>query len=301
MENAYVLQLLEPKFKDFYLGFCGYSDCEPFHNYGPAARTNYIIHYILKGKGTYQVGERKYCLSEGQGFLVEPEVLTFYQADGEEPWSYIWIGFGGMEAEKYIRDIGLNKDQLIFQCKYGEKLKEIVLSILKHNHSSAADMYWLQGRLYDFFSILVQEDAKADSEDITKVNRYLMEAVTFIKNYYSRGIGVTDIAEHLNLDRSYLYKLFMEGFGISPKEFLTRFQVSRGKEQLTLTDFPVEVIAAACGYKNAVTFSKAFKQVIGMTPTNYRKRNRAEAKEKLSASAEELRELGDTGKKFIRY
>ena len=93
MEDAYVLQLLEPKFKEFHLLFCGYAECEPLHSYGPATRPNYIIHYVMGGKGIYQVGEKKYHISKGQIFLIEPESLTFYQADKEEPWTYFmgWI------------------------------------------------------------------------------------------------------------------------------------------------------------------------------------------------------------------
>ena len=81
MEDSYVLQLLKPKFKDFHLCFCGFAECKPLHSYGPAARPNYILHYVMKGKGIYQVGETKYQLKEGQAFLIEPESLTFYQAD----------------------------------------------------------------------------------------------------------------------------------------------------------------------------------------------------------------------------
>lgn len=47
MEDSYVLQMLTPKFKDFHLCFCGYSQCEPMHSYEPAVRPNYIIHYAV--------------------------------------------------------------------------------------------------------------------------------------------------------------------------------------------------------------------------------------------------------------
>ena len=100
MEDSYVLQLLKPKFKDFHLCFCGFAECKPLHSYGPAARPNYILHYVMKGKGIYQVGETKYQLKEGQAFLIEPESLTFYQADKKDPWSYLWVGFGGTEARR---------------------------------------------------------------------------------------------------------------------------------------------------------------------------------------------------------
>ncbi len=127
MEDSYVLQLLKPKFKDFHLCFCGFAECKPLHSYGPAARPNYILHYVMKGKGIYQVGETKYQLKEGQAFLIEPESLTFYQADKKEPWSYLWVGFGGTEAQRFVRDLGLNSRQLTCECEYEKSWKKLYL------------------------------------------------------------------------------------------------------------------------------------------------------------------------------
>ena len=292
MEDSYVLELLEPKFKDFHLVYCGYAQCEARHSYGPATRPNYIIHYILEGKGVYQVGGRKYQLSAGQGFLIEPETLTFYQADKDEPWSYLWVGVGGTEAEKYIQDIGLNSSQLIFQYEQGERLKKIVLEMLKHTRVTVANLYYLQGQLYDFFSALTEDDVINSCVDISRVSVYIQEAVTFIRNHYSRGLNVADIAKHMNVNRSYLYTLFKDNLGMSPKDFLTKFQISQAREQLALTDLSIEEVAEVCGYHSCLVFSKAFKKENGMTPTEYRKRKRLETKRTVPASPEELKGIG---------
>ena len=154
MEDSYVLQMKNRKFSDFYLCFCGYAKCSPLHSFGPAVRPNYILHYIVDGKGKFLVNGEEYNLRNGQGFLIEPEVQTFYQADEEVPWTYLWIGFGGKKAEDYLRDLGLNKKQLIFQCGCGEELKQIVYSMLKHRKYTAANEYFLEGLLYTFFGTL---------------------------------------------------------------------------------------------------------------------------------------------------
>lgn len=288
MEDSYVLQLSEPKFKELYLCHCGYAQCGPLHSYGPAARPNYIIHYILEGKGSYQIGGHKYTLSQGQGFLIEPDTLTFYQADGQDPWTYLWIGFGGTKSHSLIRDIGLSSGQLTFHSTYGDDLKQIVLDILKHTRSTTSNQYYLQGKLYEFISILTREIALGEHPETTGENNYVQEAVTFIRSNYSRGINVSDIANHLNVNRSYLYTLFKHELGMSPKDFLTRFCISRAKEQLTLTELSIENIAHSCGYRDALVFSKAFKAQLGLTPTEYRHRNRSETKNHLAASQEEL-------------
>ena len=281
MEDSYVLQLLEPKFKEFHLCFCGFAQCEPLHSYGPASRPNYIIHYIMDGKGIYQVGEKKYKLSKGQGFLIEPEELTFYQADQEEPWSYLWVGVGGTGAKKFIQDIGLNSQQRIFRCADGEKLNEIVMDMMKHTRSTVSDLYYLQGKLYELFSVLAADVVIEELMEENKENRYIQEAVTYIRNNYAAGLTVEELAGYLGVNRSYLYTLFKNKLQLSPKEFLTKFRISRAREQLILTEESVENIAVACGYHSTLVFTKNFKQETGMTPTEFRKTNRQAAKDRL--------------------
>ena len=281
MEDSYVLQLLEPKFKEFHLCFCGFAQCEPLHSYGPASRPNYIIHYIMDGKGIYQVGEKKYKLSKGQGFLIEPEELTFYQADQEEPWSYLWVGVGGTGAKKFIQDIGLNSQQRIFRCADGEKLNEIVMDMMKHTRSTVSDLYYLQGKLYELFSVLAADVVIEELMEENKENRYIQEAVTYIRNHYAAGLTVEELAGYLGVNRSYFYTLFKNKLQLSPKEFLTKFRISRAREQLILTEESVENIAVACGYHSTLVFTKNFKQETGMTPTEFRKTSWQAAKDGL--------------------
>lgn len=265
MEDSYVLQLLKPKFKDFHLCFCGFAECKPLHSYGPAARPNYILHYVMKGKG-------------------------IYQADKTDPWSYLWVGFGGTEAQRFVRDLGLNSRQLTCECEYGEELKEIVFEMLHHTRSTAENLYYLQGKLYQFFSVLARGIEIQQYSNDTKESIHVQEAIAYIKNYYSQKITVEDIANYLALNRSYLYTIFMNSLGISPKDFLTEFRISRGKEQLALTNLSVEEIAVSCGYRNSLAFGKVFKQKVGITPTQYRNDNRKDARERLIRAQNELKE-----------
>ncbi len=291
MENSYVLQLKEPKFKEFQLCFCGYSKCDPLHSYGWASRQNYIIHYVLSGKGIYRVRGKKYELAGGQGFLIEPDEPTFYQADKEDPWSYLWIGFGGTGAKRFLRDIGLNSQILTFQTQRGEELKEIVLAILEHPKSTVANLYFLQGKLYEFFSVLAEETVIGDGEEEDRETLYIQEAISYIRNGYSEGITIEKLAEYLGINRSYLYTVFKNKLGMTPKEFLTKFQISKAKEQLTLTDALIDTIAASCGFRSTIVFSRTFKQQIGMTPTEYRKRNRSDTRQHLVLGQKELENI----------
>lgn len=271
MEDSYVLQLTDRKFTDIYLCYCGYARCEPGHSFGPSVRPNYLIHYVLEGKGIYRVGKNEYRLKSGYGFLIEPQIQTFYRADAKDPWTYIWIGFGGNNAEKYLKDMGLDRQHPVFGCAYGKHLERIVRDMLKNNISTTTNRFLLQSLLYEFFSILTRDIHVNPTVLQNGENPYVLQAVEFIQNNYSFPIHVSDIANYVCINRSYLYTLFKSSLGVSPQDYLANYRISRAAELLTVTELSIESIALSCGYTDPLIFSKVFKAKKGEAPSRYRR------------------------------
>ena len=287
--DAYVLiHPTDSKFSDLYLCFCGYEKCESLHSYGIAVRPNYIIHYILEGKGKFQADGRTYELEAGQGVLIVPGVPTFYQADAEDPWTYVWVGFGGKLAGEYLRDIGLTENRPIFRCGSSNALKEAVLTMLKNNKYTPYNQFLLESQLYLFFALLASDIDVAVPLRESRENLYVSRAVEFIQNNYPYKIHVSDIAAYVCINRSYLYTLFKKTLNVSPQEYLADFRLTRAKELLSITDMSVESVGMSCGYQDPLVFSKAFKQKVGQTPSAFRKNVRREVPAKLESRREKL-------------
>nr|MCR5102468.1 AraC family ligand binding domain-containing protein [Butyrivibrio sp.] len=102
MEKAYKLEFTEDEFNDLYVYCCGISRTLPKHFFGPAIKPHYMIHYIISGSGLFSFGGKDYPLSAGYGFLIVPEELAFYESDESDPWTYVWVGFGGKRAEEIV-------------------------------------------------------------------------------------------------------------------------------------------------------------------------------------------------------
>lgn len=276
MKNAYNLELPERKFMDLYLCFCGYEKCQPSHSYGPAVRQDYLIHHIVKGKGSYYVDGHKYDLEAGQGFLIEPNVQTFYKADDKDPWHYLWIGFNGNRVKEYLNDVGLNHRQRTYSCNYSEELKDIVIKMLEHNTFTITNQFLLEGLLCSFFAVLSKHldlsiTAKADN------NLYVQKALEYIHNNYANPIKITDIANYVCITRNYLFTLFKDSLKLSPHEYLTKYRIGRATELLMFTNYSIESVAFSCGYLDPIVFTKTFKVQKKITPSNFRKQYRKEA------------------------
>lgn len=294
MENAYVLQLNQNdnQHQEFYLCFCGYADCAPGHSFGPAVRGNYLLHVVLEGEGEFHVDGKVYHLKKGQGFLIEPRIQTFYKASGENPWSYMWIGFNGTRCEKYLRGLGLNKSHPIFRTEYLDKLKALLLDMLHHSKIGEYHDFFLQGYLYQFLGYLAKElTVELPSTPNERRSYYVRKAVEYINNNYVHEITVQDVADFVCINRSYLCTLFKKELGISPQQYLSEFRLDRGADMLSLSDLSIENIAVSCGYRTPLVFSKTFKRKMGVSPNQYRKDSWKRNKEKLENNKGELASL----------
>jgi YesN/AraC family two-component response regulator len=112
---------------------------------------------------------------------------------------------------------------------------------------------------------------KFPEEDISK--KYVEAAIIYINNNYCKNITINNIANYVNITRAYLYRLFKKYLDSSPQEFLINFRMERASELLKTSNFTIGDIARSVGYRDALLFSKIFKKINGVTPTEFRNMN----------------------------
>ena len=272
MEQAQVLTFKDTKAASLTLKSCGCSATSPFHCFGPAVRPYCLIHIIRNGKGIFQIDGKTYYLQKGQGFFIPPDVLTFYQADEKDPWEYLWVGFGGSEVPDILKQVGLSSEQPVFSCSHFEELYGLVNEMLAASQSGYASDLKRTGLLYQFLAALARDPMETMAKKEGEYS-YIKKATEYIQNNYWNDLRIYDIAAYVNIDRSYLYLLFRRYLNCSPSEYLTRFRLTRASELLLTTTLSVESIALSCGYSDPATLSKAFKRLMGMSPSARRKKN----------------------------
>lgn len=265
------LQLHNQMFQNFYPLFCGIQTCEPAYSFGPALRDYHLLHFCLEGKGTYFFDNTNYYIEAGQGFLIFPNELTYYEADAADPWTYLWIAFEGDVIDNYLELCHLSKEHPICSCKEPETLRAIVTDMLEHNTASFRDTLYNQGLLFQFFSCLAQSEGLPQKQDETTDNCYIRKAIEYMKINYQDTITVQEIADYIGLNRSYLSTIFQKNLHVSPQQFLLKYRMTKASELLISSDFPIQTVALSCGYANGLSFTKAFKKYTGYTPSDFRK------------------------------
>ncbi|SCX75178.1 response regulator transcription factor [Alkaliphilus peptidifermentans] len=101
-------------------------------------------------------------------------------------------------------------------------------------------------------------------------NNEINAVLNYIEKNYHKGITLEEVAEYVHLSPHYLSKLFKKELDINFVNYVTERKIDRAKELLTESDMPVLNIAMELSYNEPNYFSKVFKKVVGMTPTEYR-------------------------------
>lgn len=267
------LEVKQLNLTDLMMYQCGYEACEPSHAFGPAVRDHFLIHYILSGKGFFHVNNKIYALEKGQGFLICPDAITFYEADANDPWTYVWVGFHGLKAAGYLEAAGLTQETPVLTPASEYYIIHCFEEMLKTQELKIGRELRLLGILYTLLSELIetntctllQSDRRERKED------YIQAAIKYIEMNYSRKITIIELAHHIGLDRSYLCHLFKELLSKSPQQFLIDYRINRAIELMHNPLLTLGDIARSVGYSDGLTFSKAFSKAKGMAPSFYQR------------------------------
>ncbi len=247
---------------------CGIQICHKGHTAPPAKYPDYSAHFILEGKGFYEIGGKRYPLCAGEGFLIKPGNFCTYTADEEYPWKYVYISFRGTQAKELTCYAGL-AEKCIFAFENNEGMQKMIYkmhSIGKENAHRGIDALGI------FLFIMGQLISKESTGKESKTDiQHLMRAKRYIEDNFAYRIKISDIALHACIERSYLYRLFMRYEGISPLAYLTGVRLSHAAELIKNEMLSVTEIGTSVGFFDASHFSKAFFAAYGKTPGEYRK------------------------------
>lgn len=256
--------------QDFYLVNFGHSVTRPGHAYGFAVRSYYLIHYIVRGKGTFSVNQNTYTLQAGQGFFIAPDYRTRYISDEGDPWEYVWVGFCGKRAGTIVNSLGLSQESPIILCSagQGEQLQQLVQKMLANDNFSLSGVYQRLGLLYQFMAVVA--DVQKDGLPQTNDNTYVQYILSYIREHVHESLTVQDLAAHMNLNRSYMTMLFKKYMHVSPGEYIKICRLTKARHLLESSDLSIARIAELCGYVRSESLNKLFKRQYGISPAAYR-------------------------------
>lgn len=243
----------------------GFEECKPDKAVVRLIYAINTIHYIVKGSGYFNGT----LLRAGEAFWTKKNRFIEYYPEPTDPWTYYWVHFNDDGFDEFVADCELpdcmhfrfeNCEQMIAFCEFYNSFPQPSANRL----------------LCENIAALIRSVHLPQQRTVSPVGvSYAAEAKKYMDNhFYQPRLTVDTIAQNLHISRSYLRDVFMREFGIAPREYLSKVRLTRAKELLIASEYPIGTIACSVGYDDIFQFSRFFSAHIGCSPSAYRKQGK---------------------------
>lgn len=249
----------------------------------------YQIVFILSGEGKITAGDRMYHAGMNQAFIFKPNVEHKIEVSKQKSLNITELKFycNSVTTENTvyqlapcITDVGPSLraafiafvDEIKTQDDYTQPIIDALLAQLIYSwkrFSEKEDGYLSQS--IETKPVCIHKDNKENSETCKDA---LEKAVQYIRQNYSQEIKLNVLAEIAFLSPIYFCSVFKDRYGVSPIQYLQDIRCENAKKLLTDTSDTITVIAERVGFQSINYFSRFFKAHVGITPNEFRRRNR---------------------------
>lgn len=205
----------------------GYAADPLVTRFDPAVRESYIVHYVLSGKGYFNGRP----VGKGQGFLITPKMEEHYYPDTHEPWRFVYVISSDAAMAKLFSLYGASTDH-IFRYEACERMENVAkqLTSAQNRRYTGFEMLAL------FLEIWNAGNAPSMGKAPSSAELYVQEAVRYIQTNLHRAVTVGELTDFLGIGQPYLFRLFKERFGQSPKQYIQEARLAYAKRLLRETE-----------------------------------------------------------------
>lgn len=231
-----------------------------------------VVMVCTDGAGWVEVDEESPVRVErGDAVVLAPGIRHRYQADRQNPWTIWWAHVIGEDTDDFttaiLRD-GAGPVVPLRDVYSAVQSMEEAVAALEEDETMpmlviAAGAIW---RVLAQIAAGRMRGAGATHDRIRQVQEYL-------RNNLDTAFSVPELAAMAGLSTSHFSALFRAATETSVKDYLKRLRSARARELLLTTEMPVSQVAAAVGYDDALYFSRQFRAVNGVSPSDFRRQS----------------------------
>lgn len=238
----------------------------------PRGRKDFQLLYIAAGKAHFHFGDEEKIVTAGHMVLYRPKEPQKYEYYGEDQTEVYWVHFTGGNVTNLLRSYGLTEDKKVFYCGSGLEYQNIFrtmiyeLQMCKDSYPEMLEMYLRQ------IFIMLQRYFKSSSKtDNSRVVEEIDQATEYFNAHYNEDISIEEYAENNHVSISWFIRNFKQYTGSTPMQYILSKRIYNAEILLQNPAYNVTEISQIVGYDNPLYFSRIFKKVKGLSPSEYRK------------------------------
>jgi len=224
----------------------------------------------LAGQGWVQVAGKRHPVGPDELLWVNCHHPHAYGAASKQPWELYWIRVEGRPLDRVASLLEIRSQPVIrnFNTRAASLEFERIFHHMTGTRPSEAA---LVNAAVTAIIALAFEARLSDTDEIRpELPMPVQKALEKMRLYFHTAIRVSDLAALSGMSESHFSRLFKSCIGTSPIDWLRRERINQAKHRLIESEDPIKEIARQVGYSDQFFFSKDFKKMTLLTPTQFR-------------------------------
>ena len=236
---------------------------------------SYLCFAVTQGEGELTYGGRRYPLHAGDVAFVDCRRAYAHSTGGDERaalWSLQWCHFYGPSMPaiyaKYCERGGEPVIHPASLAPYAALMTEVYE--LANSGDYIRDMR-INERLNALLTLLMETSWHQGSGGSAPRKLEIQRVKAYIDERFAERLTLDEVAGRFYIDKHYLARLFKEQVGVTLTGYVQQVRITHAKQMLRFTDQRIEEIGAQCGIGDLNYFSRVFKKLEGVSPSEYRR------------------------------
>ncbi len=233
---------------------------------GQRIHTNRASHGLvlqLSGSKMYKFDNNK-SMVVNQGDVFYLPKFSNYEVIDLEPGNCIAVNFDLYDSKLTYNYFSLSP------ITYSKFEKDFYTLLNNWNLHNPGYLNICMATLYNLIHYIQYDATKKYVQPKTK--RLIFDAVEYIqKNISDYSLTIQEISNYIGVSPEYFRKLFKDVYGISPRKYIIEARIKKAQELISSNEFSISEISQMCGYESESYFSKEFKRICSVVPTEYNK------------------------------
>jgi AraC-like DNA-binding protein len=231
-----------------------------------------IFIYCTRGGGWCEVAGRYHAVRPGELLVVPPETRHVYGANESQPWSIYWFHAKGRLLTAFLRELDASAEHPVMRIGEDARLPalfEEMLNAVEHGYTTLQLLYASQ-TLTHLIAAMIRDHRSAHQEH-PSVHQKIAHTISYMKQHLNQSLQLDALAALASLSRSRYVDLFKRQTGYAPIDYFIRLRMHRACQLLDTTDQSIKTVAAELGYEDPLYFTRLFRSVNEVAPTEYRR------------------------------
>jgi AraC-like DNA-binding protein len=230
-----------------------------------------VFIYCVMGSGWCRAQGQELKVNPGELLIVPPGLAHKYGADERRPWTIHWVHAKGRLLLPFLQELDASDHaSVVFVGKDPQTvaLFEEVLEVAERGYAFAQLLQAGQA-LSHLLSVIVRR-ARETHREADDTEQRVAQSIDYLKNNLQRSLDVRALAKLAGLSPSHYSAMFKNRTGYAPIDYLARLRMHRACQLLDTTNHSIKSIAAMVGYKDQLYFSRVFRAINEVSPSEYR-------------------------------